>query len=77
LCYSGDSLTDIDLTDAIRFHKRKIQSTIVLKRVESPLDYGVVITDADHRIQRFVEKPGASEISQTQSIQAFTFSNQK
>jgi mannose-1-phosphate guanylyltransferase/phosphomannomutase len=60
---SGDSLTDIDLTDAIRFHKeKKSKATIVLKRVESPLDYGVVITDAEDRIQRFVEKPGASEI---------------
>ncbi len=60
---SGDSLTDIDLTAAIKFHKeKKSKATIVLKRVENPLDYGVVITDADHRIQRFVEKPGASEI---------------
>ena len=59
----GDSLTDIDLTDAIRFHKeKKSKATIVLKRVESPLDYGVVILDNDNRVQRFVEKPGASEI---------------
>jgi len=60
---SGDSLTDIDLTAAVKFHKeKKSKATIVLKRVENPLDYGVVITDADNRIQRFVEKPGASEI---------------
>lgn len=60
---SGDCLTDIDLTDAIKFHKeKKSKATIVLKRVENPLDYGVVITDSDQRIKRFVEKPGASEI---------------
>jgi mannose-1-phosphate guanylyltransferase/phosphomannomutase len=60
---SGDCLTDIDLTAAIKFHKeKKSKATIVLKRVENPLDYGVVITDGDHRIKRFVEKPGASEI---------------
>lgn len=60
---SGDSLTDIDLTEALRFHKQnESKATIVLKRVENPLEYGVVITDADYRIQRFVEKPGASEI---------------
>jgi mannose-1-phosphate guanylyltransferase / phosphomannomutase len=60
---SGDSLTDIDLTKAIEFHKqKKSKATIVLKRVENPLEYGVVICDGDSRIQRFVEKPSASEI---------------
>jgi mannose-1-phosphate guanylyltransferase/phosphomannomutase len=60
---SGDSLTDIDLAKAIAFHKeKKSKATIVLKRVENPLDYGVVICDNEQRIQRFVEKPGASEI---------------
>src|SRR5271163_578998 len=44
---SGDSLTDIDLTKAVEFHKaKKAQATIVLKRVENPLDYGVVICDS-------------------------------
>lgn len=60
---SGDGLTDIDLSAAVKFHKeKKSKATIVLKRVENPLDYGVVIVDNDHKVQRFVEKPGASEI---------------
>lgn len=60
---SGDSLTDIDLSAALKFHKeKKSKATLILKRVENPLDYGVVITDGENRIQRFVEKPGASEI---------------
>jgi mannose-1-phosphate guanylyltransferase/phosphomannomutase len=63
LVISGDCLTDIDLQKAIAFHKeKKSKATIVLKRVENPLEYGVVITDNDSRIQRFVEKPGPSEI---------------
>lgn len=63
LVISGDCLTDIDLTRAVAFHKqRKSKATIVLKRVENPLEYGVVIADGEGRIQRFVEKPGASEI---------------
>ncbi len=63
LVISGDSLTDIDLQAAVRYHKEKqSKATIVLKRVENPLEYGVVITDADSRIKRFVEKPSASEI---------------
>lgn len=63
LVISGDGLTDIDLTAAVKFHKeKKSKATLVLKRVENPLEYGVVITDSEHKIQRFVEKPGASEI---------------
>lgn len=63
LVISGDCLTDIDLTEAVAFHKKqKSKATIVLKRVENPLEYGVVITAPDGRIQRFLEKPSASEI---------------
>lgn len=59
---SGDCLTDIDLSKAIEFHReKKAKATIVLKRVGNPVDYGVVIIDADHKIKRFVEKPSASE----------------
>jgi mannose-1-phosphate guanylyltransferase/phosphomannomutase len=55
---SGDSLTDIDLTEVIEAHRAKGAAvTIALKRVPDPLDFGVVITDADERIERFLEKP--------------------
>ncbi len=58
LVISGDALTDIDLTQAIEFHRSHDGPvTIVLKRVPDPLEYGVVITDEDGRIQRFLEKP--------------------
>lgn len=60
---SGDSLTDFDLGQAVRFHKEKgSKATIVLTRVENPLEYGVVITDDEGRIQRFLEKPTSSEV---------------
>ncbi|HMP54873.1 MAG TPA: sugar phosphate nucleotidyltransferase, partial [Candidatus Melainabacteria bacterium] len=63
LVISGDSLTDMDLTKALKFHKEKgSKATLILKRVESPFEYGLVITDNDDRIQRFLEKPGASEV---------------
>ena len=63
LVISGDSLTDIDLSKAVAFHKKKkSKATILLKRVENPLDYGLVITDKESRIQRFVERPSATEI---------------
>lgn len=60
---SGDTLTDMNITEALEFHKkRKAKATLVLKRVPNPFEYGLVITDPDGRIQRFLEKPGASEI---------------
>ena len=60
---SGDSITDFDLSAAIEFHKQqKSKATIVLTRVPNPIEFGVVITDKEHRIRRFLEKPSSSEI---------------
>lgn len=58
LVISGDALTDIDLSEVVRFHREKGAAvTIALKRVENPLEFGVVITAEDGRIERFLEKP--------------------
>ena len=55
---SGDALTDIDLTDMLRFHReRGAKVTIALKRVPNPLEFGIIIVDEQGRIQRFLEKP--------------------
>lgn len=63
LVISGDALTDIDLTKAIEFHKRRNSvATLILTRVEVPLEYGVVITERDGKIKGFLEKPSWSEV---------------
>lgn len=60
---SGDALTDIDLGAAIDFHrKRQSMATIVLSHVPNPLEFGVIITDDDGRIRRFLEKPSWGEV---------------
>ena len=60
---SGDSITDFDLQQAIRFHQaNRAKATIVLTRVPNPIDFGVVITDESDRIVRFLEKPSTSEV---------------
>ncbi len=60
---SGDGLTDCDLNEALRFHReKKALATLVLKRVPVPLAFGVVMTDEDSRITRFIEKPGWSRV---------------
>lgn len=63
LIISGDALCDIDLTEAVVFHKNSNASaTIVLKKMGSPLEYGVVITGDDGGVERFVEKPGWEDV---------------
>ena len=60
---SGDALTDIDLSHAIQYHYEKnAMATLILTKVDVPLEYGVVVTDADGRITRFLEKPSWSEV---------------
>jgi mannose-1-phosphate guanylyltransferase/phosphomannomutase len=63
LVISGDALTDIDLTALIEHHKReRNEVTIALQRVTNPLEFGVVVTDEDGRITRFLEKPSWGEV---------------
>ena len=68
LVISGDALTDIDLTWAIREHQeRGSHATIVLKSVPNPLEYGVVITEPDGSVKRFLEKPSWGEVFSDQA----------
>ncbi len=63
LVVSGDSLTDIDIGALLAFHQsRNADVTVALHRVTNPLEYGIVITDQDGRINQFVEKPGWAEV---------------
>jgi mannose-1-phosphate guanylyltransferase/phosphomannomutase len=63
LIISGDALTDADLTSLVEFHEEKgSEATMVLKSVENPLDFGIVITEEDGRISRFLEKPAWGQV---------------
>lgn len=60
---SGDALTDFPLQEAVDFHReRGGLATLVLTRVHAPLEYGLVLTDGDGRVQRFLEKPSWGEV---------------
>lgn len=60
---SGDSLTNMNITKAIEFHRMKnSKATLVLTRVDVPLEYGVVITDKSGAITGFLEKPSWGEV---------------
>src|SRR3954465_12193966 len=63
LVISGDALCDVDLTKLVEFHKeRGAAVTIGLKSVENPLEFGIVVTDDDGRIERFLEKPSWGQV---------------
>ncbi len=60
---SGDLLTDFDLSRVMAFHAEKqAKATIILTSVTDPLQFGVVITDRQARITKFLEKPGWGEV---------------
>ncbi len=63
LVISGDALTDFDLQAIIAAHKaREVLATIALAHVPNPLEYGVVITNEQDYVSRFLEKPGWAEL---------------
>ena len=62
--FNGDVMTQVDLAAVLRLHReRKAKATIVLTPVDNPTAYGLVETDADGNVRRFLEKPKAEEIT--------------
>jgi NDP-sugar pyrophosphorylase family protein len=62
--FNGDVLTEVDLGAVLRLHReRKAKATIVLTPVDNPRAYGLVETDANRSVVRFLEKPGEDEIT--------------
>jgi NDP-sugar pyrophosphorylase family protein len=55
---NGDQLLDVDLQPLARFHTdRSAKATLLVKKVDDPLRYGVVELGPNGRVVRFVEKP--------------------
>ncbi len=63
LIISGDALCDFDLSKLVAFHReRRAAVTIGLKSVPNPLEFGIVVTDDEGRIERFLEKPSWGQV---------------
>jgi NDP-sugar pyrophosphorylase family protein len=61
---NGDVLTGIDLQAVVRRHReRGARATIVLTPVDDPSAYGVVETDSEGNVLRFLEKPNPEQIT--------------
>jgi mannose-1-phosphate guanylyltransferase / phosphomannomutase len=63
LVISGDALCDVDLGRLVEFHReRRASVTIGLKSVSNPLEFGIVVTDEEGRVERFLEKPSWGQV---------------
>lgn len=61
---NGDIFTDLDFTAMLHFHKqKKAKATIALTPVDNPTIYGVVETDAQGQVTRFMEKPPPDKVT--------------
>jgi NDP-sugar pyrophosphorylase family protein len=70
---NGDILTDADVSDIIKFHrKQQAEITIALASVENPTGYGLVETDETGKVLLFREKPKPEDIArlETKNINA-------
>ena len=73
LVLNGDIFTDLDITAMIGFHReRKAKATIALTPVDDPTSYGLIETNTQGRVTRFLEKPEWSEVT-TNMINAGTY----
>ena len=58
LIISGDAACDLDLGQLLQRHRqRKAAVTLALHRNDSPLSYGLAVTDGSGAVRAFVEKP--------------------
>jgi histidinol-phosphate phosphatase family protein len=67
LIFYGDNLTDINLTEMLKYHKEK-QGVATLALRKKPVDYktqsGIIVLDKESRIIKFKEKPSEEELQQ-------------
>ena len=64
LMLNGDIFTGLDIAAMIDFHReRKAEATIAVTPVDDPTAYGLIETDAEGRITRFLEKPSWEEVT--------------
>ncbi|MCM8820583.1 MAG: NDP-sugar synthase [Candidatus Omnitrophica bacterium] len=60
---NGDVIAAFNLDKILAFHKEKeAYATMCLVKISDPSSYGLVLTDADMTVKKFIEKPKKEEI---------------
>ena len=73
LVCNGDILTDLNYAELVHTHREHdAVATLALTRVPETSTFGVVETSADHRVQRFIEKPPPGTV-EADTINAGTY----
>lgn len=63
IVFYGDVLSNLDLKEIIRFHRKNNNLiTIALYRVDNPTECGIVEFNGNNRITKFIEKPRTDEV---------------
>lgn len=61
---NGDVFIGLDIADMLAFHRSKgAKATIALTWVDNPCAFGVVETDSNGRVRRFIEKPSPARVT--------------
>ena len=77
LVTGADDLTTIDLTALLCAHREAgALASIALVEVEQTSEYGIVVTDEEGRIDRFVEKPKGKPPSKLANTQIYLFESE-
>ena len=64
IVFNGDVLAETDLAALVEHHRaRRARATIVLAPVDDPTRYGLVETDGNGNVTRFLEKPDPADIT--------------
>jgi mannose-1-phosphate guanylyltransferase len=70
---NGDLFTDLNLAEMLAFHRQRgAKASIALTWVDDPSAFGVVETDENKKVRRFIEKPPLGEAA-THWINAGTY----
>ena len=62
--FNGDILTNVNIANVVEEHRtNRAQATLVLAPVEDPSKFGLVETDKEGRVLRFLEKPSTETMA--------------
>lgn len=71
--FNGDVLTDLNISKLVNYHcEKKADVTFALTEVEDPTPFGLIFTNDDGRVTKFLEKPSWDLIT-VKTINAGTY----